>query len=569
VDVGRNWIKLLLILISIAARHVGIGERFEYFDWSLGLLLYLSLLLVFTALLLLCGWIGSAKIRWPIAALLALFALPVIAYEQSMQSLLDYFKFVTMVNSSSAAGDAIGMFPGPIIFASLSSLMLFFGIGLRPVPLSRLPRVLPILAPLAGAAAISALLVVRFGDGSAGLPPSWSAIGYASLYMLDYSQGKAGPRQPVRLSLTHKAEDGDIILIVDESVAGAYLDINNPAGVHSGLKSPPGGADIANFGLASSITNCSIGTNVALRFGATRDRYQETIATMPSIWSYAKNAGYRTVYIYGQQGGFYENYMTDAERRGIDVSRYFDKVSRIDRDQHVARTLSKFINDGKRDFILVNKYGVHFPVTGMYPPAYDRHQPVIGNGQKWSGFAKWSKVGDPFMKDDEDWKLYRNNYRNALEWNVGAFFKTLFSAADFSKTLLIYTSDHGQTMHERDEPTAGTHCNGKPVLEEVIVPLVAVNGGKGRRIDWSDAARRNFSRSSHFRIFPSLLIEMGYDWAGVEKLYGHALDAKVPDSMASIPTMVRWRSNEIRWFDANARNVVFPPTTDGQPAIAR
>jgi hypothetical protein len=205
----------------------------------------------------------------------------------------------------------------------------------------------------------------------------------------------------------------------------------------------------------------------------------------------------------------------------------------------------------------------------MYPPAYNRYRPVIGTGQKWSGFATWSKVGDPFMKDDEDWRLYRNNYRNAIEWSVGEFFRTLFAHSDFSKTLLIYTSDHGQTMHERDAPTAGTHCNAKPVLEEVIVPLVVVNGGDARRINWNDAAQQNFSQSSHFRIFPSLLIEMGYDRAGVERQYGSALDAKEPDSMASIPTMSRWRSDEFKWFEADAGKAVFPPPHDVEQVSVR
>src|SRR5690606_40746790 len=70
--------------------------------------------------------------------------------------------------------------------------------------------------------------------------------------------------------------NGDIVLIIDESIAGRYLDINDAAGVRSGLASPPPGITVSNFGIAASITNCSYGSNLTLRYGGTRGDYQRS-----------------------------------------------------------------------------------------------------------------------------------------------------------------------------------------------------------------------------------------------------------------------------------------------------
>src|SRR3546814_9750893 len=60
-------------------------------------------------------------------------------------------------------------------------------------------------------------------------------------------------------------------------------------------------ARIYNYGLAASVTNCSVGSNVTLRYGGTRKDYQRINGTQPSIWAYARKAGLRTVYIDSQR----------------------------------------------------------------------------------------------------------------------------------------------------------------------------------------------------------------------------------------------------------------------------
>src|SRR3546814_10073345 len=94
-------------------------------------------------------------------------------------------------------------------------------------------------------------------------------------------------------------------------------------------------ARIYNYGLAASVTNCSVGSNVTLRYGGTRKDYQRINGTQPSIWAYARKAGLRTVYIDSQRtGGALQNMMTDEERALIDTFLQFDARSEQPTAEH-------------------------------------------------------------------------------------------------------------------------------------------------------------------------------------------------------------------------------------------
>lgn len=356
--------------------------------------------------------------------------------------------------------------------------------------------------------------------------------------------------------------DRDIVLIIDESVAGQYLDINSKAGVRSGLAAPIEGMKIANFGLAASITNCSVGSNVMLRFGGTRRDPQRQLGKMPSIWSYAKAAGLSTAYVYAQRGGRYENRMTPQERQDIDRSYYFEDVPAIERDQRVADRLAALLSDKRPDFILVNKKGSHFPVNNAYPPSHAKYAPALPRSRgalRGSDEGRWRSS---IVQDAADWRLYRNSYRNALTWTVGSFFDRLFAQAPFDGATIIYTSDHGQNLHERGDPSPMTHCRRDPVMEEGVVPLVVIESGKGRTRDWVHWAARNQNGMSHYRIFPTLLGLMGYEPEQVRNAYGDPLDSASPDPYTFATELHLDGQSKPRWHRVNLNKVAFPPEQD-------
>src|SRR3546814_21003539 len=134
------------------------------------------------------------------------------------------------------------------------------------------------------------------------------------------------------------------------------------------------------------------------------------------------------------------------------------------------------------------------------------------------------KLPENLVTGAESWRRYRNSYRNSLLWTVGGFFDQLFAGGVPAGALIVYTSDHGQTLHERGDAGTTTHCSPAPAPAEGAVPLVVVDAGGA----WAAAAPRHFDASSHYRIFPTLLSPMGYSSRAWPPLYVPPASAPPP-----------------------------------------
>lgn len=558
----RNLLKAVLILSSFALDHAPIAERVSYFGVSPGLVLFVIAFAISVGLMIAASLIRSAMVRIGFAIVFALATLAVSGFQNVAAGGMRYFDFVTMVTAQSALADTVAMYPAPLAQALIAALLVLFGIALPPQPGPSRIEPFAIAGSVVGLAALSALLLYRGGTGASGLPPAWIGLGYSSLYLYQWAHGRAGTREPVRLARSSDPVDRDIVLIVDESVAGQYLDINSKAGVRSGLAAPVRGVTVANFGIATAMTNCSVGSNVMLRFGGTRRDPQRQLGKMPSIWSYAKAAGLSTAYVYAQRGGRYENRMTPKEREDIERSYYLEEVPAIERDQRVADRLAALLSDKRPDFILVNKKGAHFPVNNAYPSSHAAYAPALPRSRgalRGPDERRWRLS---IVHDAADWRLYRNSYRNTLTWTVGSFFDRLFAQEPFDGATIIYTSDHGQNLHERGDAGLTTHCSKDPVAEEGVVPLVVIEVGKGRARDWAHWAARNRNRMSHYRIFPTLLELMGYNPAQVRDAYGHPLDSEAPDPYTFATELHLDGHSKPRWHRVNLNEIAFPTEQD-------
>lgn len=331
---------------------------------------------------------------------------------------------------------------------------------------------------------------------------------YASLNSL-----YTGPRQPVEL--TPKAGVGPrvLILIVDESVRGDYLGINGST--RDTTRYLASVADrLVNFGIASAATNMSSGTNIILQSGLRADqcpdREQEALK-VPSIFQYAQAAGYRTCFLDGQSSpGKHSNFMTEHDFESIDVfySVTADEQARREphrRDPMLALEIKALIAQGDRVFIWVNKYGAHFHYEHAYPPeerlftpTMPRHQPI--------GTSKLEQV--------------ENSYSNAIVWSVDRFFEMLLPFLDLEETLLLYTSDHGQSLKEGKG--ISTHADrNNPPSSQANVPLFGFGSHLRRRLP--DGVSELRDRMSHFQIFPTLLVLMGYEESEVRGRFGAPL----------------------------------------------
>lgn len=523
-----RYLKELLLVLYLFKNYDYYLERLSALGMGLPVLLFGGMFIALTVALFMTAYIRQTLIRHLLALMMFVSAVFFDVYTRVTADYLTYSSFVSLVYSGGFIQEAAYQYRDAIISGVVGGLLLLFGIGLKPRRRMPLPGALLVAAPVLGVLLLSAVLFVRAGEGARGLPIMYTPLAYLNLFTYEALHNTVGPREPVSLARNDAPPGHDIVLIIDESISGNYLDINAPFGVHSNLKEPRPGVAIFNYGYAASIANCSADTNITLRYGGTRADYMRINSTMPSIWQYAKKAGLRTVYIDAQRtGGNLQNLMNDAEKKDIDEFVQFDQASVRDRDMAAAAKLIDLLNDGKPELVVINKVGAHFPVHDKYPDAFMAYRPTLPRGQ----FVEIADTGkrDGFNGQPDDWVLYRNAYKNTLLWNVGEFFSRVFAQADMSNALLIYTSDHGQDLHERGNPGLNLHCGGDPVAEEGLVPLVVIQGDQLRTLDWQKALAANKDRSSHYNIFPTLLQLMGYDLAGIEAVYGKPLSMPTAD----------------------------------------
>jgi len=302
-----------------------------------------------------------------------------------------------------------------------------------------------------------------------------------------------------------------ILLIVDESLRADFLDINKANGTTPFLLSRT--RDISNFGYASSAHNCSDQSNAILRWGVTHDAL-DAAKTQPTIWRYAEIAGYTSTYIDVQKrDGVLQNYMRDEEMAEIDSFVAYDtltpdgaKLARYNKDLAAADLVANILKRQDPQLIYFNKEGIHFPFEGKYPleaAIFDNH------------------MDGPLEPIGESKERLLNSYKNAVHWSVDQFLSSLLPQIDLERTLIIYTSDHGQNLLDRG---LSTHCRVvNPHFMEGLVPLFVMTQTQTWKAAFDRAARRNKDRATHFQIFPSLLLVMGFDEEGTKTRYGETL----------------------------------------------
>lgn len=316
-----------------------------------------------------------------------------------------------------------------------------------------------------------------------------------------------GPRDKVTFTPKSKGVK-NLVFIVDESVRGDLLSINGfekPTTPY--LNSVIG--KYFNYGVTSSASNCSGSSNILLQTGLTDKHVPDTksrILKAPSLFQYAKKAGYKTFYIpvRGTPDKF-SDFMTKYDFTAIDQAKYI-KHSNPERpryeadlllEQEIVKIIKHYPNE--KVFIYALKEGSHFLYKDAYPA-------------KKSFFPDQSGDG---LKD------LRNSYFNALVWGVDKFFENLLHDLKDVNTTIVYTSDHGQGLGEEGDPS--THC--KPTMphqSQGNVPLILLttkNDKNHLRKLAQPMFRQNVNHASHFNVFPSLLVLMGYEQLEVNSKY--------------------------------------------------
>ncbi len=344
-----------------------------------------------------------------------------------------------------------------------------------------------------------------------------------------------GERSEVAYSVPFDAQVEKIVLIVDESIRADVLGINGyDKATTPYLSALPAG--IVNFGSAAASSNCSDYSNLILRTGVQKkdipDQGQITMK-MPSIWQYTRKAGFSNVYLDAQSAeewANYQNFMNEHEACFVDeLIRCRQKIA-YESDRVARERLIDLLKKPGKTFVLLNKYGMHFPYFRSHPPDYRFFSPALEQGEP--------------MNDREK---SLNSYFNGIRWSVDDWFKGLLSEnEEFARYVIIYTSDHGQNIV--DDGTLATHCRPRANRFEGLVPMAVFSNDEAVMKGFKAAQSAGFDKTSHFQIFPTILELAGYKGSWVRSHYGPSLSEPVSTSPEFFVGDIHGRGSIRQWI---------------------
>lgn len=447
-----------------------------------------SLFAYASEILLILGIFGLAVLAPMLAAfasppwkwsLFALFAISIIAnlvfYRASGQT-MTYTDWAILWQARANIGDAVDQYYSTLLKCSAATTPLLIGYWL--VPSSR-QRIWPwALGVSTLSIAVFAGLCVIWQGGNTGLFPRTTSLhGMLVSTIFDRPMGKYNyvtDRRP------DKAPVADhIALVIDESVSHEFFaQVVGPQ-----IAARGSGWRVYDFGFATSMANCSMASNIMLRKLVSIDSVAEDLYRNPLVWSLAHNAGFSTWLIDAQQGGFGHNLFDDTERSLINEmppvpGSDADIIDKLHAAWSQTRTLS-----------LVLKKGAHFPYEKRHPAQYKSDS---------------SALSIPYVQANDR----RARYVNAVDFQTGGFFRRLMEFVPNARTVVFYTSDHGQNI--KDGP-GFPHCNSTsvPDVNEGIVPLLVLANFDMN--EFAEAAARNRNRVSQFDLVHTLRDFLGYE----------------------------------------------------------
>lgn len=453
----------------------------------------------------------SSILKWMISIVLVTSGVMSASYYTVTSQYMEIYQIEAMLNATDNLVDALTAFSG-LFWCFLIGVIGFIGLIL-PSKFSLKRNTTLSLAPsLIIVSMIVIIIMAREGEGSKGMPSQYTVASYLVVLTAEKILN-AGPTTPPFVSADpeNKVDSGDIIFVMDESMRGDYFDFNSTSGVPTDVEQ----YNPVNFGVASSAANCSDPSNVSLRFGVSRNNYLEDLKIKPSIWQFAKKAGFNTVYVDAQHAiGSFGNHMAELEVSFIDEFLQISdaEVKLYNKDAQAAKIIRGKLNNGIKDFIYVNKIGAHFPFEGKYPSGTGIYSPVMPPSGFLRSYHEVDEVEYPVSGDELTRLKFVNSYKNTLGWNFKSFFNTLFDEPITEPYTVLYTSDHGQTFHDDGRKGYGTHCSFVTTdPEEGRVPLLFFSNIEAVQKKMKVAASLNFNKVSHFNLPATVFNLMGYN----------------------------------------------------------
>ena len=503
-------IKCVLILALLAFTNHGFWGRIELLlvnHRPETLIPYVAIWSIAVLALLVAAFQPDRWLRWTWATLIALSTAVGWGYAQASQSELTAFDILSLWNARHEAGRA-GEEYAHVVWLALALFAFAFAVfAVNPVswgPRARfwlrrfawLPAI-PVLA-------IGGIVYLKGGGGSQAMPQQFAPLALTAVTGIRIVLNPPQPRAQVSWMPNSGKRQEKILVLVDESIRADYGGATPEHVLTPNMVASA--SQLIDYGRAISGGNCSHYSNAILRFMVDRDDIIHSANTSPTVWDYARKAGYRTVFIDAQAGSIrtvsaLQNFMTLEEKAKIDNFHALQNVEAFEADDRLMAIVAEELAKPGPVFIYANKNGAHFP----YDEAYD---------------AKAATLHPTVTEAGETFAARANSYMNAIRWSVDRLWPQLMQTVMRNNAAMVYTSDHGQVV----EPVGLTHCHvTEPETRTALVPLMLHLPNGNLQKEYAAAAPVLKDRASHFMLPATLLDFMGYARADTMKTYNMSL----------------------------------------------
>jgi glucan phosphoethanolaminetransferase (alkaline phosphatase superfamily) len=291
----------------------------------------------------------------------------------------------------------------------------------------------------------------------------------------------------------------NIVVVIDESVRADHLSLN---GYHRRttpfLEELSARGLLHNWGEAASGSTATWHSNLLILTGLnTLPDKEGQIDRLPTIFQYAKAMGYTTYYLDTSSSVFWNGDLNDLKY----IDHWENQQTLLngplyDADIFAAHRIRGIVEHEVGHFIVLNKRGVHTAYNRAFPPTATVWEPVMSTSEY----------------DPKHYQQIANSYDNAIHYNLETFFRALIDPeAPAASTVILYTSDHGQTLAE----DGATWSHSGSTRNEANVPLFLISNS---RYDFDTSYR-----ASHSNILPTLLDLMSFPEAERNHAYNLSL----------------------------------------------
>jgi len=326
---------------------------------------------------------------------------------------------------------------------------------------------------------------------------------------------------------------------MDESVRADLMSINGYNVETTPFLKQQAGL-LLNFGVASSLSNSSSSSNYGVLTGMKMrdlpDKKQKS-RRMPLIFDYANSQTPTRTFLWAQTS--FGPQKQKFEFNGIDTIDLLSEMPSVRPYLYDRIVIDKLDDITTYSFTWVNKRGSHFDYDSTYPIEKTIFKPTYKESNA------------------DDQAALLNSYYNSLRWGVDQFFKELFLRLKDRDIIVVYTSDHGQSILENGIP--GTHNRTYNISwTQASVPIMVMGfNSANRKLIESLYLPENKNRTSAEQIFPTLLYLLGYSFNDIQMFYAPSLFEKIPEG-----TRV-FLSGDMWGFGPAVSNVFLPKSLTG------